>query len=81
MSRRLSFPVHQDIASVVVSEHPVPVGLVPSIEVEIVHALEVALNLILNHESPIPDQQWQARAPWLWAEVRAVMLAIYPRTA
>ena len=46
----LSLPVHKNIISVVMGEDAVPVGLVPTVEVEIVHSPEVAINLLVLHQ-------------------------------
>ena len=46
----LSLPVHKNIISVVMGEDAVPVGLVPTVEVEVVHSLEVSINLLVLHE-------------------------------
>ena len=46
----LALPIHEHVVGVVVGEHSVPVGVVPSGEVEVIHALEVAYDLIVWHE-------------------------------
>ena len=49
--RWLTLPVHQHVVGVVVGEHAGPVGVVPSDRVKIIHALEVAVDLVFGHES------------------------------
>jgi len=41
--------IYTNVAGVVVGEHAVPVGAVPSHEVELIHALEVAGYLVIRH--------------------------------
>jgi hypothetical protein len=64
VSRRLTLPVHQDIVGVVMGEHTVPVGIVPSIEVKIIHALEILVDLILVHGRPFPRGTNEVAGLW-----------------
>src|SRR5690349_11634383 len=45
----LALPIHQHVVGVVASEHAVPVGVVPSGEVKVVHALEVGGDVVIVH--------------------------------
>jgi hypothetical protein len=40
-------PVHQYVVGVIVSEDTGPVGTVPPHEVELIHALKVAINYVV----------------------------------
>src|SRR5690349_699959 len=62
--RFLALPVNQLVLGVIVCEYAVPIGIVPAVEVEIVHCREVALDLIILHEWPLssPDQHIPARS-------------------
>ena len=50
VSGLVPLPIDVHVVGVVVGEHAVPVGVVPSREVEVIHALEVGCDLILFHE-------------------------------
>jgi hypothetical protein len=43
----LTLPVHHDVVGVVMREHAMPIGAVPSGEVEIVHSSKIAIYLII----------------------------------
>src|SRR5262245_17528826 len=45
----LPVDVYENIVGVVAGEHSLPVGLVPSHEVELIHAPEVADHLVVRH--------------------------------
>ena len=47
---RLPFAIYNNVIGVVLGEDAVPVGFVLSVEVELVHACEVAYHLIVCHD-------------------------------
>jgi hypothetical protein len=55
VSRILALPVDQHVVGVVVREDAVPVGVVPSVEVKVIHALEVASYLVVVHQPLLPQ--------------------------
>jgi hypothetical protein len=78
VGRGLSLPVHEDIVGVMVSEDAGPVGVVPSHDVEFIHALKVAINCVVvrhiqsascaiesstSHAQGIPEGRDAAPAP------------------
>jgi hypothetical protein len=48
MGLGLPVDIYTNVAGMVVGEHAVPVGAVPSHEVELIHALEVACYLVIR---------------------------------
>jgi hypothetical protein len=46
----LPVDIYENVVGVVMGEHAVPVGFVPSLEVELIHALEVAGYLVVRHD-------------------------------
>jgi len=49
MGLGLPVDIYKNVVGMVVGEHAVPVGAVPSHEVELIHALEVAGYLVIRH--------------------------------
>ena len=53
----LPVDIYENVVGVVVGEHALPVGSVPPLEVEFIHALEVAGYLVVRHnEASFRDQ-------------------------
>ncbi len=49
MGLGLPVDIYKNVVGMVVGKHAVPVGAVPSHEVELIHALEVAGYLVIRH--------------------------------
>src|SRR6516165_2326270 len=49
VGHRLALPVDEHVVGVVMGEHAVPVGVVPTGEIEVVHSLEVGADLVIAH--------------------------------